>query len=462
MSVGAIILSFAVVIGVINALGAVVSATLGLFQTLKSRASFACAPMHCLPFDERLPFVSIHVAAHDEPPALLIDTLTALNALDYPAFEVIIIDNNTPNRRTWQPVERHVAKLGKRFHFVHKDDVEGAKAGALNIALGMTDQRARYVAIVDADYQVSSDFLLLATAACVGIDFVQFPQSYRLSDGAEAVCGELSDYFSVFPSAANRSDASLLTGTLSLISISALRRVGGWPTSSITEDAELGVMLWDAGARGRFINRVVGTGLLPLDLAGLRQQRGRWAAGNVQTLIRALASSNIVSRPGGLAVLAQLTAWTGFLAAPLAILCLIAGFRLSGWQGDRPLAMAEAIATATLAFSLASIGLRAIATGRTPSLAVTMSMLWTSSFSWLPALSGTRLKFRRTPKAVIASSFGGISIDMAASLVALLLAAIFAGFGSLVTTIVLMASASGLVTGRLVDRTLRSTAKAYA
>jgi cellulose synthase/poly-beta-1,6-N-acetylglucosamine synthase-like glycosyltransferase len=48
--------------------------------------------------EESLPKVSIHVAAYNEPPEMVIETLNALAALDYPRFEVIVIDNNSKDR----------------------------------------------------------------------------------------------------------------------------------------------------------------------------------------------------------------------------------------------------------------------------------------------------------------------------------------------------------------------------
>ena len=45
---------------------------------------------------QRLPAqVSIHVPCYNEPPEMVKQTLDALAALDYPDYEVIIIDNNT-------------------------------------------------------------------------------------------------------------------------------------------------------------------------------------------------------------------------------------------------------------------------------------------------------------------------------------------------------------------------------
>ena len=58
------------------------------------------------------PKVSIHVPAYNEPPAMVIETLDALARLDYPDFEVLVIDNNTPEESVWRPVEAHCAQPG--------------------------------------------------------------------------------------------------------------------------------------------------------------------------------------------------------------------------------------------------------------------------------------------------------------------------------------------------------------
>ncbi len=53
------------------------------------RASTALA----VPDPGHLPFVSLHVAAYNEPPDMLIETIQSLEAIDYPHFEVVVIDN---------------------------------------------------------------------------------------------------------------------------------------------------------------------------------------------------------------------------------------------------------------------------------------------------------------------------------------------------------------------------------
>ena len=58
-------------------------------------------------FRKRAPRVSIHVPTYNEPPQMVIETLNALARLDYDNFEVIVLDNNTPDPAVWRPVEAH-------------------------------------------------------------------------------------------------------------------------------------------------------------------------------------------------------------------------------------------------------------------------------------------------------------------------------------------------------------------
>ena len=87
------------------------------------------------PADRVWPKVSLHVAICNEPPAMVIQTLDSLAALDYPNFEVIVIDNNTKDPAVWRPVQDYCVGLGERFKFFHFDVMKGFKAGALNYVL---------------------------------------------------------------------------------------------------------------------------------------------------------------------------------------------------------------------------------------------------------------------------------------------------------------------------------------
>ncbi len=278
------------------------------------------------------PTYSVHLAIHNEPPAVVIKTLRALAAQDWPAaqYEVIVIDNNTVDPLLWQPVAATCTELGSQFRFYHRMGVIGAKAGALNIALLETRQDASHIVTVDADYVTDPQFLMHAAAALrdTGADYVQFPQAYvgcdRVGAGVDA---ELEEYFRTNAQMADVAEAVLLTGTLCVISAPALRAAGGWSGHTITEDADMGVRLCQMGFSGRFIGKIVGRGVLPFSLIDLERQRHRWASGNLQTLIAHAPS--ILSVRGRLgwrrrgAILSQLTAWLNLSLLPVAVLLVV-------------------------------------------------------------------------------------------------------------------------------------------
>ena len=78
--------------------------------------------------DHDLPMISLHVPAHNEPPDMVIDTLRSLLRLDYPRYEIILIDDNTDEEDLWRPVEVWCQRHGVKF--VHLEDWPGYKSGA--------------------------------------------------------------------------------------------------------------------------------------------------------------------------------------------------------------------------------------------------------------------------------------------------------------------------------------------
>src|SRR6266478_1783024 len=118
-----------VIAGVLLLLG-----MLGVMLVLLAEAH-EWAEAHWVSYRRRL---GAPVFSYSEPAAMLIETLDALARLDYPDFEVLVIDNNTREEAVWRPVETHCAQLGARFRFFHVAPLAGFKAGALNYALART------------------------------------------------------------------------------------------------------------------------------------------------------------------------------------------------------------------------------------------------------------------------------------------------------------------------------------
>ncbi len=236
------------------------------------------------------PFVSLQVPAYNEPPEMVIETLTQLRRLDYPNYEIIAIDDNTEDEATWRPVEAWCAEHDVKF--VHLEDWPGYKSGALNYALReITDPRAELIGVVDADYHLEPDFLARCAPmfADESVGFVQAPQDYRDWEHApfyRRLYYSYSYFFAVSQPSRNERDGAIFAGTMGLIRRSALEAVGGWDEWCITEDAELSLRLLRAGYSGLHIDRSFGRGVMPLTFEALKGQRFRWCFGGIQILRR--------------------------------------------------------------------------------------------------------------------------------------------------------------------------------
>ena len=237
------------------------------------------------------PKVSIHVPAYNEPPDMLIQTIDALARLDYPDFEVLVIDNNTKDEAVWRPVEAHCATLGERFRFFHVAPLEGFKAGALNFALRHTDPQAEVVACIDADYVVEPNWLRDLVPPFVNPDMaiVQAPQDYRDEEenAFKAMCyAEYRGFFHIGMITRNERNAIIQHGTMTLVRRTLLERLGGWSEWCITEDAELGLRVFEAGYQATYLPQSYGRGLMPDTFIDFKKQRYRWAYGAMQIMRR--------------------------------------------------------------------------------------------------------------------------------------------------------------------------------
>lgn len=237
----------------------------------------------------RAPMVSIHIPAYREPPAMVIETLNSMAALDYPNFEVLVVINNTPEASYSAPVAARCRELGDRFKFLDFT-CTGFKAGALNIALQEhTDPAAEIIAVVDADYVVERNWLrdLVPYFNERSVGLVQAPQDHRdgyMSPLKRMMDNEFAGFFDIGMVQRNEDDAIIQHGTMCLVRREALERVGGWSTETICEDTELGLRLFEAGYQAHYTQYRYGRGLLPDTFQAFKTQRFRWAFGAMQII----------------------------------------------------------------------------------------------------------------------------------------------------------------------------------
>ncbi len=199
---------------------------------------------------------------------MVMQTLNSLARLDYPNFEVILLDNNTSDESLWRPVASHCESLGSRFRFYHLDDVKGFKAGALNKALELTDPSAEFIAVIDSDYQVAPHWL---RSVMPGFDdpkvgIVQAPQDYRDANEnlfKSFLYEEYTGFFRIGMVERAEHNAIIQHGTMCVIRREAMDRIGGWAEWCITEDTEFGLRVFEAGYTALYTPVSMGRGLMP-------------------------------------------------------------------------------------------------------------------------------------------------------------------------------------------------------
>ena len=259
------------------------------------------------------PFVSVHVAAYNEK-RVIERLLQALNQLDYPAYEVVVVDDsNDESLQILQPWRDR-----PKFKILHRNSRAGYKGGALREALKVTDPRAEYVVIYDADsvpFPDSIERLLphfyrvaeRASDRVIGSAFgreedvggdglvkrrtdiaaVQSYQWHVLNKSeswlTEAVRAEYAGSYMVerpFQDAIG--SLKMIAGTAYMIRADVLRQVG-WGTS-ITEDWELTLKLYARGYKVVYTPWAETPAECVSTFSRLARQRMRWAEGHTHNV----------------------------------------------------------------------------------------------------------------------------------------------------------------------------------
>ena len=119
------------------------------------------------------------------------------------------------------------------------------------------------------------------------VAIVQAPQDYR--DEAEnlfkAMCyAEYCGFFYIGMVTRNERNAIIQHGTMTMVRKSVLEEVGGWAEWCITEDAELGLRIFEKGYEALYTSKSYGRGVMPDVFTDFKKQRYRWAYGAIQIM----------------------------------------------------------------------------------------------------------------------------------------------------------------------------------
>jgi cellulose synthase/poly-beta-1,6-N-acetylglucosamine synthase-like glycosyltransferase len=259
------------------------------------------------------PFVSVHVAAYNEK-RVIERLLQALDQLEYPAYEVVLVDDSTD-----ESVQILEAWKGRpKFKILHRNSRQGYKGGALQEALKVTDPRTEYVVVFDADSVPFPDsierllphFYRVNEGPAAGTLESAFGRSERPSEPGqikrreevaavqsyqwhvlnkseswltEAVRAEYAGSYMIERPFQDAIGAlKMIAGTAYMIRADVLREVG-WGTS-ITEDWELTLKLYTRGYKVAYTPWAETPAECVSTFSRLARQRMRWAEGHTHNV----------------------------------------------------------------------------------------------------------------------------------------------------------------------------------
>ncbi|RXT33568.1 glycosyltransferase [Bradyrhizobium betae] len=262
------------------------------------------------------PLIDVFICTYNEEVSILERTIIGATGMKYPNYRVWVLDDG---RRDW--LEKLAGELGCRY--LARPDNKGAKAGNINHALrhvtGLADP-PEFISVLDADFVPMPEFL--ARAMCLfrdpGVAVVQTPQHFINADPIQTNLAatkvwpdEQRFFFDIMMPAKDAWGAAFCCGTSSVIRLSSLVNIGGFPTDSVTEDYLLTLRLKEIGARTVYLNERLTLGLAPEGLKEYITQRSRWCLGFMQIC---RGRSGPFSRTSRLGVVDRLSLVEAFLS----------------------------------------------------------------------------------------------------------------------------------------------------
>ena len=235
------------------------------------------------------PAVTVQLPLYNE--MYVVDRLVeAVCRMDYPRdrLEIQILDDSTDETRDIARLaaQRYVAQ-GFDVKYIHRDNRHGFKAGALDAALKVAS--GRYVAIFDADFVPSADFLVRSihyftdpNVAMVQTRWGHINQDYSLLTKIQAIL--LDGHFVLEHGGRNRAGCFFnFNGTAGIWRRTAIDDAGGWQHDTLTEDLDLSYRAQLRGWRFVFVPDLVSPAEVPVEMNAFKSQQHRWAKGSIQT-----------------------------------------------------------------------------------------------------------------------------------------------------------------------------------
>lgn len=273
------------------------------------------------------PSAAIFICTYNEDVGILDRTITGALNQNYPAKVYLLDDGRRP--------EVEALCRRREVEWLTRPNNAHAKAGNMNAGVATLKARGEmpdFIAILDADFVALPNFMshCMALFADPAVGVVQTPQHFFNPDplqhrikGHMDLPDEQRFFFDTVLPAKDGWGTAFSCGTSSVVRTSALAKIGGFPTDSVTEDMLLSIRMKQHGFFTAYLNEKLSLGLAPEGIGEYCTQRIRWCVGAMQIMRGADGpfSRKPVRWIDRMSMLDTLLYWTG--SFPFRLACLL-------------------------------------------------------------------------------------------------------------------------------------------
>ncbi len=276
------------------------------------------------------PFISVQIPTFNDPIAER--CIKKCMNFDYPRdkYEIVIVDDST-NKETQVLLKKFADENPDFIKFIHRENREGYKPGALKNAMRIT--KGEIIVVFDADWIPNSYFLkkISEPFADPEVAIVQTRQGFYNKDTnlvTRFAAYTLMIYHTIVMPINNAINCVFFCGTAGALRRSAFDEVGGWNTHSITEDSELSVNLLLKGYKTKYLPMETPSEV-PDTFESFIKQQMRWCYGNARVFFDNASRILFTNKLSWKQKLMIMYITLGNVIAPIVVMMTFFGF--SGW-----------------------------------------------------------------------------------------------------------------------------------
>ena len=227
---------------------------------------------------QSVPFVSIVIPAYNEEASIL-RSLDALNRLDYPSFEVIVVNDGSTDF-TFSVIE------SARVKCIHLKKNQG-KAAALNA--GIAEAKGEIIVFSDSDswlHPMTLHYLIQGfSSPSVGAvsGTVEIRPQNNLLRRWQVIEYTFGQFFVKKAQLGSGNGVAICPGPVCAFRKNLLVTIGGFSNRTITEDFDATLEIINLGYQVNYAPNAIAYTEAPRTWRQLRRQRLRWFRGHIQT-----------------------------------------------------------------------------------------------------------------------------------------------------------------------------------